>query len=206
MDSVVHALSGLDRAIFLVINRTFENPVFDYLMPALSNKWIGFLAVGVVIPCLLLRYGRRAWPVIAVTVLAVALSDVSAGAIKHAVQRIRPCQVIAEAHLLAGCTRSFAMPSNHASNMFALATVTAILLPRWRWAVLILAGGVAFSRVYLGVHYPADVLIGALLGAALGYGLALLAKRTLPPGWTTAGAQRRTPAGSDPDRGACRNA
>lgn len=195
MGDVLGGLYGIDRTIFLLINRTLENPVFDHLMPALSNKWLGFLVVAVVVPCLLIRYGRRVWLVIALAVLAVAVSDLGAGLLKHAVQRVRPCHVIAEVHLLAGCTRSFAMPSNHASNMFALAGVVGSLLPAWRWVLLPLAGGVAYSRVYLGVHYPADVLVGAACGAMLGYGLALLATRSLPAGWTMIALPTREPPG-----------
>lgn len=195
MGNVVGGLYGLDQTIFLLINRTLQNPVFDQVMPALSNKWLGFVVVGVVIPCLFLRYGRRVWPVIALAVVAVALSDLGAGLLKHAVQRVRPCHVIADVHLLAGCTRSFAMPSNHASNMFALAGVVGSLLPAWRWVLLPLAGGVAYSRVYLGVHYPTDVLVGAVFGAVLGYGLVLLAKRSLPEGWTMVALPTRKPPG-----------
>jgi undecaprenyl-diphosphatase len=195
MGDVIGVLYGLDRTIFLLINRSLQNPIFDHLMPALSNKWLGFLVVAVVVPCLLIRYGRRVWPVIALAVLAVALSDLGAGLLKHAVQRVRPCHVIPEVHLLAGCTRSFAMPSNHASNMFALAGVVGTLLPAWRWFLLPVAGGVAYSRVYLGVHYPTDVLVGAVLGAALGYGLVFLAKRSLPAGWTMAALPIRKPPG-----------
>jgi len=195
MGDVVGILYRIDHTIFVVVNRTLQNPVFDLLMPALSDKWLGLLVVAVVVPWLPIRYGRRAWPAIALAVLAVALSDLGAGVIKHAVQRIRPCHVIPEVHLLAGCTRSFAMPSNHASNMFALASVTGILLPRWRWVVLPLAGSVAYSRVYLGVHYPADVLVGAVWGAGLGYGLVLVAKRVLPAAWMVVEAPtRRSPA------------
>ena len=195
MWDVVGGLYGVDRTIFLLINRTLQNPIFDHLMPALSNKWLGFLVVAAVVPGLLMRYGRRVWPVIALAVLAVVLSDLGSGFLKHAVQRVRPCHVIAEVHLLAGCTRSFAMPSNHASNMFALAGVVGSLLPGWRWVLLPLAGGVAYSRVYLGVHYPTDILVGALVGAGLGYGLVLLAKRRLPAGWTMVALPTRKPPG-----------
>jgi undecaprenyl-diphosphatase len=174
---------GIDQAVFLVINRTLQNPVFDHLMPALSDKWLGLLLVAAVVPWLCIRCGRRAWPVIVVAVLAVALSDLGAGAIKHAVQRVRPCHVVAEVHLLAGCTRSFAMPSNHASNMFAIAGVVGTLLPPWRWVMFPLAAAVAYSRVYLGVHYPADVLVGAAVGATLGFGLGLFARRSVPAAW-----------------------
>ena len=199
MGDVVAILSGIDHTIFLVVNRTLQNPVFDLLMPALSDKWIGFLIVAVVVPWLPIRYGRRAWPAIALAVLAVALSDLGAGVIKHAVQRIRPCHVISEVHLLAGCTHSFAMPSNHASNMFALATVTGTMLPRWRWVVLSLAGSVAYSRVYLGVHYPTDVLVGAVWGAVLGWGLTVAARRVLPATWAAGRAleSQTRPCGSD---------
>ena len=183
MWDMVGVLYGVDRTIFLLINRTLQNPIFDHLMPALSNKWLGFLVVAAVVPGLLMRYGRRVWPVIALAVLAVALSDLGSGLLKHAVERVRPCHVIAEVHLLAGCTRSFAMPSNHASNMFALAGVVGSLLPGWRWVLLPLAGGVAYSRVYLGVHYPSDVLIGAICGFAIGCGLALVARRVAPARW-----------------------
>jgi len=191
MGDAVAFLYGIDRTIFLVVNRTLENPILDHVMPALSDKWLGLLAVAVVVPWLLIHYGRRAWPAITLAVLAVALSDLGAGLIKHAVQRMRPCHVIAEVHLLAGCTRSFAMPSNHASNMFAIAGVVGSLLPGWRWVVLPLAGAVAYSRVYLGVHYPADVLVGGVWGATLGYGLALLAKRVVPADWMVVGASTR---------------
>ena len=183
-------LYALDRDIFLTVNQTLRNPAFDLLMPALSNKWLGLTLAAGVVPWLLVRYGRRAWLVIALAVLAVALSDLGAGFIKHAVQRIRPCHVLPEVHLLAGCTRSFAMPSNHASNIFALAGAISLFLPGWRSSTLILAVGVAYSRMYVGVHYPADVLVGAAWGGVLGCGTALIAKRLLPAEWTAVAETR----------------
>jgi undecaprenyl-diphosphatase len=141
-------------------------------------------------------------PVIGLAVLAVALSDLGANTLKHLIQRIRPCHLIAEAHLLAGCTRSFAMPSNHAANMFALAGVLWLGLPAWRWPVLILAAGVGCSRVYLGVHYPTDVIVGALSGLALGWAVTHLGLRLLPARWTTRSAEAPAPDPSEPNRGA----
>ncbi len=185
-------LYGIDRTVFLAINRTLQNAAFDHLMPILSDKWLGVALAVVVVSWTWFRYGRRAWPVIAVAIVAVALSDLGAAAVKHAVQRVRPCHVVAEVHLLAGCTRSFAMPSNHASNMFAIAGVVGTLWPGWRWVVLPLAVGVAYSRVYLGVHYPSDVLVGAVWGAAVGWGLALAARRIVPERWAAGGAGKTT--------------
>jgi undecaprenyl-diphosphatase len=180
-------LYPLDRAIFLLVNRTLQNPVFDLLMPWLSDKRAGLLLAAVLTPWLLLRSGRRAWPVILAAALAVGLSDLSASVAKQVVQRVRPCHVIPDVHLLAGCTRFFALPSNHASNMFAFAGVMIAALPRCRWLFVILAGAVAYSRMYLGVHYPADVLAGAAWGMTIGYGLARLVRRSLPEAWTFEG-------------------
>jgi undecaprenyl-diphosphatase len=190
-------LSALDARIFHLINRSLQNPLFDLVMPILSNKRYFLLPALVVVLMLLVWGGRRMWIVVAVAVAALALSDVGTNLIKAALHRTRPCHVIPDVHLLAGCTRSFSLPSNHASNMFALAAVGWLGLRRWRWALALLAAGVAYSRVYLGVHYPADVLAGALWGGALGWGLTALAAR-LWPGWfeTPAAPPRRVPTDS----------
>ena len=190
-------LSALDARIFHLINRSLQNPLFDLVMPILSNKRYFLLPALVVVLMLLVWGGRRMWVVVAVAVAALALSDLGTNLIKAALHRTRPCHVIPDVHLLAGCTRSFSLPSNHASNMFALAAVGWLGFRRWRWALVLLAAGVAYSRVYLGVHYPADVLAGAVWGGALGWGLTALAAR-LWPGWfeTRTTPPRRVPTDS----------
>jgi len=190
-------LSALDAWIFHLINRSLQNPLFDLVMPILSNKRYFLLPALAVVLMLLVWGGRRMWIVVAVAVAALALSDLGTNLIKAALHRTRPCHVIPDVHLLAGCTRSFSLPSNHASNMFALAAVGWLGLRRWRWALALLAAGVAYSRVYLGVHYPADVLAGALWGGALGWGLTALAAH-LCPGWfeTRTTPPRRVPTDS----------
>jgi membrane-associated phospholipid phosphatase len=190
-------LSALDARIFHLINRSLQNPLFDLVMPILSNKRYFLLPALVVVLMLLVWGGRRMWVVVAVAVAALALSDLGTNLIKAALHRTRPCHVIPDVHLLVGCTRSFSLPSNHASNMFALAAVGWLGFRRWRWGLVLLAAGVAYSRVYLGVHYPADVLAGALWGGALGWGLTALAAR-LSPGWfeTRTTPPRRVPTDS----------
>src|SRR5207248_6535143 len=71
-------------------------------------------------------------------------------------------------HALVPVPHDPSMPSGHAMMAFAGAVVLAAVVPRLRWPLLVLAAGVAASRVYVGVHYPSDVLAGAVLGAAVG--------------------------------------
>jgi undecaprenyl-diphosphatase len=183
------AFQTADRWAFLLVNRTLQNPVFDFLMPILSDKRLGLLLIAVFVP-ILFRCGRQVWPTIAVAVFAVALSDLGATLLKDLLQRTRPCHVIADVHLLTGCTGSFAMPSGHASNMFALAGAVWTARTRWRWAAVALAVSVAYSRVYLGAHYPGDVIVGAVWGGAIGWALMRGAISLLPPQYFP----RRNPA------------
>ena len=179
------AFHAADRWAFLLVNRTLQNSAFDFLMPIFSDKRAGLLLIAVIAPMLFARCGRQVWPRIAVAVLAVALSDLGATLFKDLLQRTRPCHLIADVHLLTGCTASFSMPSGHATNMFALAGAVWTARTRWWWAVAALAVGVAYSRVYLGVHYPGDVIVGAVWGGAIGWALmrgalALLRARCFP--------------------------
>jgi undecaprenyl-diphosphatase len=182
MAAVASGFSGVDTWLFLVINRSLQNPVFDLLMPILSTKRYALLPGAVAVLMLMVWGGKRMWLVLAAGVLAVSLSDVGASLIKGVLHRPRPCHLIAEAHLLMGCTQSFSLPSNHASNMFAIATVGWLGFRRCRWVLPLLALGVAYSRVYVGVHYPGDVFAGALWGAGMGCASAACIMR-VPCGW-----------------------
>jgi undecaprenyl-diphosphatase len=187
-------LQAVDRWSFLLVNHTLQNPAFDRLMPLLSDKRAGLILVAALVPFLCFRWGRREWPTLAVAICAVALSDQGATFLKDIFQRTRPCHVIADVHLLSGCTSTFSLPSGHASNMFALVGAAWAARARWRWPVLILAIGVACSRVYLGVHYPGDVILGAAWGAAIGWTLMQGAHWLLPDRWLARGMNPPDPA------------
>lgn len=119
---------------------------------------------------------------------AVLLAEGISGALKLWIERDRPpvSRPVPEPLLEAPSTFSF--PSGHATVAFAAATVLALAVPRLRWPLYALAALIAFSRVYVGVHYPGDVLAGALLGVGIATALRMLAgalrrsEPELPPG------------------------
>jgi len=109
--------------------------------------------------------------------------------VKGLVARSRPPHEIG-LEALVGVPTSPSFPSGHAMSAFAVAVTIAVLAPRARWPVLGLAAAIAFSRVYLGVHFWADVLAGTALGLVIGVAVALLARQAR----TGAGAGAATPA------------
>ncbi len=159
---------GWDRWLFEAVNHGHRNALFDILMPVLSAKRY-FLIPGMLIGALLIVRGgaRERWAV-AAALLALAMADLGAGWAKGLAARLRPCHALPGVFLLTGCTGSFSFPSSHATNNFALAAALSYHYPRWAWAFGGMAAAVAYSRVYLGVHYPGDALAGAALGVAVG--------------------------------------
>jgi undecaprenyl-diphosphatase len=97
------------------------------------------------------------------TLVADGIGELVADALKGAIPRARP-----HVHALVTRPHTHSFPSGHATTSFACATVLAFGLPRLRLPLLLLAAGIAWSRVYVGVHYPLDVIAGALLGVAVG--------------------------------------
>mgnify|MGYP001595470193 CR=1 FL=1 len=164
------SLHEIDTFLFSYINRGLQNSILDVTMPVITDKYY-FLTL-ILMAWLLIRDKKRALVPIALTVISVALSDWTSNILKHIIERLRPCNVLEAVNLLVGCTDSFSMPSNHAANAFAAifslsyrAAGEPADRKRWlRWLLLSIAVVVGFSRVYVGVHYPADVVVGAFTG------------------------------------------
>jgi 4-amino-4-deoxy-L-arabinose transferase-like glycosyltransferase/membrane-associated phospholipid phosphatase len=159
-------LQSLDAALFRFINQSLSNPFFDWLMPVLSGNKLFVPAVIGAAALLIWKQRTKGALCVAFILLAVALGDpLIINSIKHAVGRPRPFATLPETITLVGRTASFSLPSAHAANMAAAAMVAFLFFRRsWRFMVP-LAAAVAFSRVYNGVHYVSDVLLGATIGA-----------------------------------------
>jgi membrane-associated phospholipid phosphatase len=192
----MHWLQSFDTSLFFFVNRSLANPVFDWLMPILSgNNGVKneFIVLAVAVGVALLCFGnRRLRLCVLLTTLIVATNDgLICNTIKHAVARPRPFVVLPEARVSGKIGQGYvppqfneygvdmaaskgsrnSMPSSHAANWFAATMVLFLFYRRSLRFMLPLALAVSFSRVYNGVHYPSDVLAGAIIGA--GYAAAV---------------------------------
>jgi undecaprenyl-diphosphatase len=120
---------------------------------------------------LVLCAAYRRWGTLVLTVVAVALADWSATGIKALVDRPRPPGRYPEPKTLVPVPHDASFPSGHAATSFAGATMLSLAFPRFAPVLLLLAAAVAFSRVYVGVHYPLDIIGGAALGALIAIAL-----------------------------------
>jgi len=174
-------MQNFDVYLFFFINRGMANPLFDILMPALTAQ--GYLLVlPLLFYCVLRGYACRepsgrthiaaAAAAVVIACCAVLLADQLTDGVKTLAARPRPCQALEGVRLLVRCPRSFSLPSSHAATSFAYAVPPFLLTRRflplgWRIYPLGLAAVVAFSRPYLGVHYPSDALAGMFLGGVV---------------------------------------
>lgn len=161
-------LLQIDRAVFLFINGSLSNPVTDWVMPIVTND--NFLRVSYgVIMLLLLGFGRRRfiWPVVFSLVVVLLADQTSSAFLKPWFERLRPCKVM-EVHLLVGCGAGYAFPSSHAANLFGQALFFGLLYKKWLPYALGFAFLVGVSRVFVGVHYPLDVIGGIIIGGSEG--------------------------------------
>ncbi len=170
---MVEALYSIDLAIFFFINKSLANTIGDVVWPILTDYDkqlpIRVVLIGIWL-WLLIKGGKRGRTVALLIIPLLALSDqLSSSIIKPMVGRLRPCAELAgQVHLLVGCGSGRSFPSSHAVNNFGVATLFAYYYPKARIYLYIFAGLVALSRVAVGVHYPSDILAGAVIGTVVG--------------------------------------
>jgi undecaprenyl-diphosphatase len=171
-------LYSLDVAVFFFINHSLANPVFDVVMPFLTD--LNKMRFGQALYLagwlwLIVKGGRNGRIAAALLLIGIVVSDqLSSSVLKPLVGRIRPCHTLEGVRLLVECGGGLSFPSSHAVNNFCAAVILAAFYRPQRWLWFSIAALVAFTRPYVGVHYPSDILGGAVIGAGCGYALVVI--------------------------------
>ena len=157
----------------------------DWVFIQLSGWWVKSLLI-IGIGLIADIASRRRFPLGAVlAAVSYGVTTVLSNLLKVAFDRPRPPVEHPEIHPLVAVPSSASMPSGHAAGAFAAAVAVGLVHPRLRWPLIALAALIALSRVWLGVHYPSDVIAGAALGSAVAYAAwrlaAIIAARTSSP-------------------------
>ena len=166
-----------DKALFLFINKQHTNTFFDWLMPILreSKTWIPLYILLLSFAAFKLK--KKVWIWMLGAAATILLSDqISSHILKPLFARPRPCTDIDFAPqvrlLLDHCSGGFSFTSSHACNHFSIAffiiTTLSSFLKNWKYLFIAWAAIICYAQVYVGVHYPLDVLCGAALGVLIG--------------------------------------
>lgn len=171
---------ALDLAVLEIFNRRLSHPLLDPFFVWLTDPPARVVLFAAAALLLFLLGGRKGRIALVTLAIAVAVSDqLSSSVLKSLFDRTRPCFAHPEqVRLLLHQAHSGSFPSSHAANGFAVAAVLFEVRRRLGWIALGLAALIAYSRVYVGVHYPSDLLAGAILGFAVGR-LAVLGVRAV---------------------------
>lgn len=156
---------NIELEILNFIRDNLSNPIFDALMPIVTYLGSGG-AIWIALALIMLKNGKKRKIGTAIAVALILSLIVCNGILKPLTSRIRPYELVS-IKLLIAPPMGTSFPSGHASASFAAAITLVLMRCRLAWAAVITAALIAFSRLYLYVHYPSDVLAGAALGALL---------------------------------------
>ena len=166
-------LYSVDLTLFRWGNEALANPVFDWFFVFITEVKNWYVVYAVALISLMWFGKKRGVVTVLLLLLTIVISDqLSSFVVKPLVDRLRPCHVLEHVRLLVGCGGGKSFTSSHATNNFAMAVLVMHFWPKAKWYLLVWAALVSFSRVYVGVHYPSDILGGAILGAAIAAGVA----------------------------------
>lgn len=176
MQKLFDFLLRLDYEAWYYINTIWRNDVLDAILPYLRNQWTWAPLYLFFLLFTTINFGRKGWMWCVFFILTFALSDqISAHLIKPYIHRLRPCNnpyLKDYVHLLVPCGSGYSFPSSHAANHFGIAMFCSVTMQRfgkWVWPVAFMwAASVAYSQVYVGVHFPLDVTCGGIIGMLFG--------------------------------------
>jgi len=171
-------LLSYDQHLFKLINYEWSNAFFDWLMPWLRNSEMWYPLYLFLVLLVIINFKKSGWWWLIFAAGTVILTDfVSSGIIKNNIIRLRPCNepdIASWVKVLVGYRpQSSSFTSSHAANHFGMATFLYLTLKTRfnKWPVLFFfwAFSISFAQVYVGVHYPIDIICGALIGILIGY-------------------------------------
>ena len=169
---MIGLLENIDRKILYLINDYLSNPIFDLFFVTITNEDLWAIPVIIGILILAFKGGNRARIAIGTILIATGLTDLTVvEVIKPAIARLRPSHTLGNTiNVLIGKGGKYGFVSAHAANIFCATTILSYFYDQWKKPLFFLAVSVSISRVYVGVHYPGDILFGGLYG----YGIAWL--------------------------------
>lgn len=173
---MIEQLETWDRALFLFLNGQ-HNETFDVLMKWITYKYTWIPLYGLMLILMGRKYGWKRTAVLIVPSIAILIlltDQISYNGFKQQFERLRPChnfEIGHLVHLVSGCGGKYGFLSGHATTSFAIAIFGGSMLDNknWKWGLLVWAALVAYSRIYVGVHYPSDIFCGAILGIILAF-------------------------------------
>jgi membrane-associated phospholipid phosphatase len=173
-------LVNLDHSIFLFINVHLANPVTNLIMPYITSDFYLRIFYAISILLLLWKGDKEVRWLVLFSIITLACTDlITSHVLKQWFARSRPCQTLPDINLLVNCGAGLSMPSSHAANAFGQAVLFGFMFKHVRWWLLGLASIIAISRVFVGVHYPADIVVGALVGIVVGIGVIFWYKKII---------------------------
>lgn len=180
MNKLFEQIKDFDLRLLHYMNERWTSDPLDYLMVFLGEESNIYVPVILLILYAFTRGDDKdKWTVLFIAI-AVGLSDLASSALKDLVGRGRPCAVLEGIRVLMGCGKSGSFPSGHATNIFSAMVLISARYRRFVPICIPFAALVAYSRVYVGVHYPSDIIFGAILGGTVGYLVAFLGERFSP--------------------------